>query len=404
MMPLQDYRVLDLSRLLPGPVATHILADLGMDVIKVEEPVARPGMGRDVLTPGDPTPEQEVRYAAYNGLARNKKSIAINLRNDKGREVLYRMVGSADAFIEGYRPGVMKSLGCDYETLSKINPRLVYCSISAYGQDGPFAMMPGHEDNCCAMAGQLALQRDEAGVPGANSTSMADMAGGVHAAIGILAALMAREKTGRGQYVDVTLTHSLLTWMITAISTYGREGLQSRQQSSLTALARLKCKDGKYVTTLNTEDHFWVNFCNALGRPDFIPLHHRTGENLQQFEQMTKEVRSIMLTKTRDEWFDILAKADTCVAPVLELDELLEHPLHKQRGAVLELEHPTEGKVRQVGEVIKFSEMPFEFRNFAPVLGEHTAQLLQEVGYSSKEIQDLANSGAVKAWKILPNA
>ena len=397
MMPLEKYRLLDLSRLQPGPSGSHLLADMGMEVIKVEEPEPRGGMGRDVLTPTIPTPETEVEYAAFNAFARNKKSIAINLQTEEGRQALYRLVATADAFLEGYRPGVMARLGCDYATLSKINPRLVYCSLSGYGQDGPYAKMPGHDPNFCSVAGQLALQWDEAGTPIENGVSMADVAGGVHAAMGIMAALLARETTGRGQFVDVSLAHSVMSWMVNISSDYFRTG-EKPSGIGFRRLHVLRCQDNKFITIANAETHFWTNFCNAIGRPDFIAMQRLTPENKKQYFAMVKEIRAVMMTKPRDEWFKILSEADTCVAPVLEIDEVFENPANRHRGMLLELQHPTMGNVRQIGPAIKFSDTPFQFRNFAPVLGEQTEQILREIGYSQEEIDALESKGAVKAW------
>ncbi|MCX6021377.1 MAG: CaiB/BaiF CoA-transferase family protein [Chloroflexi bacterium] len=397
MMPLEGYRLLDLSRLQPGPSGSHVLADLGMDVIKIEEMEPRGGMGRDVLTPVIPTPETEVEYAAYNAYARNKKSIAINLQTPEGKEVLYRLVRSADAFWEGYRPGVMARLGCDYETLSKINPRLVYVSLSGYGQDGPYAKMPGHDPNYCSVAGQLSIQGDEFGTPVGNGVPLADVAGGIHAAMGTMAAIMAREKTGRGQYIDITLTHSVMSFMVNTASNYFRAGIKKELGGE--TMGVVKCQDGKFLTLANAETHFWANFCKAIERPEFIALHRWTDANADQFDMMVKDVKATMMTKPRDVWFKILSDADTCVAPILEIDEVFEDPQNLHRGMLLEVDHPTMGKIKQIGPAIKFSDTPFSFRNFAPVLGEQTEELLREVGYSQQEIAALEQAGAVKAWK-----
>jgi len=294
---------------------------------------------------------------------------------------------------------VIKRLGCDYETLAKINPRIVYCSLSGYGQDGPWARMPGHDINYCAVAGEVALQRDEQGNPVYNGIPMADMAGGLHAALGILAALMAREKTGRGQFIDVTLAHSVMPWMTLATSYYFRDGNWPYSSGMRGHFGVVKCKDGRFLSIITEgEVQFWRNFCNGIGRPDFVPLHRRALENPAEYEEMVREIKAIMLTKTRDEWFEQLSKAECCIAPVLELGELYDHPVHKHRGMFLELDHPTMGKVRQLGSPIKFSDTPFEFRSFAPVLGEHTRELLREAGYPPQEVEHLIESGAVKAW------
>ena len=255
--------------------------------------------------------------------------------------------------------------------------------------------LPGHDPNYCSIAGQLSLQRDENGTPVGNGIPMADVAGGVHAAMGIMAALMAREKTGRGQYIDVTLTHSVMSWMVSATANFFRDGPKPRVSEQMGVL---KCRDGKFLTVSNAETHFWVNFCTAIGHEEFIPLHKASDQNPEEFSSMVKQVKELFLTKDRDEWFKILADAETCVAPILELDELFDNPANQHRGMLLELNHPTIGDVKQLGPVIQFSDTPFEFRNFAPVLGQDTVELLQEVGYDSAKIDQLIDSSAVKAW------
>lgn len=396
-MALEGYRLLDLSRLLPGPSGSQVLADMGMEVIKVEEPEPRGGVGRDSLTPPEPTPEEEVHYSAYNMLARNKRSIALNLRMLEGREVFYRLVKTADAVLESYRPGVVKRLGVDYEAVRQINPRIVYCSISGYGEDGPYADLPGHDINYCSIAGQMALTSDVEGNPVPNMISLADGASGLHAVIGILAALLAREKTGKGQYVDVTLTHSVMPFLTKFFGPYFRDGkVTPRGQPNLQLL---ECKDGRYVTTDNSETHFWERFCNAIGRPEFIPLRKPSSVNYEAYANMVREVKTVMRTRTRDEWFQVLRDAETCVAPLLEMEEVFQDPQNLHRGMLLELEHPSEGVVRQMGFPILFSETPCRFRNFAPLLGEHSETLMLEIGYTLQQIEELEARGVVKVWR-----
>ena len=214
-MLLGKYRMLDLSRLFPGPLASHLLADMGMDVVKIEEPRPRYGMGRDMMTPPDPTPEEEVASSAYNSIARNKRSVALELLDEaarpKAREVFFRLVERADVVLEGYRPGVVGWLGVDYEAVRARNPRIVYCSISAFGQSGPYAGFPGHDRQMSAVAGSVGPRRPETGEPLGHGVAFADVTAGLHAAAGILAALLEREETGKGQYLDVSMVGSVMS-------------------------------------------------------------------------------------------------------------------------------------------------------------------------------------------------
>ena len=392
---LDGYRLLDLSRLAPGPNASRLLADMGMEVIKVEEPEQRGGFDRDTLTPANGSPDEHVRWAAYNVLARNKQSIAINLKHEPGRQIFYRLVTTADVVLEGYRPGVAERLGVGYPKLSELNPMVIYCSLSLVGQDGPHSGVAGHDAQAQAITGMLALGSDEEGNPRHSGYSTADHGGALHAVVGILAALLGRPKLGKGQYIDVAMSDSLLSFVPTFATQYLRDGVQpARGEGWPYHLTVLKCKDGRYISTQNAETYFWERFCYAIGREDLIPYRRATEF---EYPRVVREIRSVMLTKTRDEWLDILRKADTCVAPVHEFGRGFDDPQNVHRGATWELDHPVVGKVRQLGFPIKFSETPGEFRTFAPELGEHTIPILERIGYGQSEIDVLLANGTVKA-------
>ena len=398
MRLLESFRMLDLSRLAPGPNASRLLADLGMDVIKVEEPAPRGGFDRDTLTPIGVSQEERVRWAAYNVFGRNKKSIAINLKDARGQEAFYRLVRTADVVMEGYRPGVADSLGVGYRKLAEINPMIVYCSLSLVGQDGPYRDVAGHDAQAQAVAGLLALGSDEEGNPRHSGYSTADHGGALHAVMGILAALLGRPKLGKGQHIDVAMSDTLLSFVPTFATHYLRDGLQPpRGKNWPYQLTVLKCKDGKYISTQNAETYFWERFCRAIGRADLIPYRRSDDE---KYPWVVEQIRAVMLTKDRDEWLEILRQADTCVAPVREFGEAFDDPHNRHRGTTWELDHPRVGKVRQIAFPIKFSETPGEFRSFAPELGEQTVALLHEVGYTQPEIESLLQAQVVKA----PNA
>lgn len=394
MMALERFRMLDLSRLLPGPFCSHVLADMGMEVIKVEEPELRGGMGRDVMSPNVADPETERRYTAYNSLARNKKSILLNLKRPEARAVFHRLAGTADVVLEGYRPGVAARLGVDYATLSALNPRLVYCSISGFGQTGPYRDAAGHDRNYIGWAGALDVSRDERGRPVAPGIALADVGSALHATIGILCALLAREATGRGQAVDIGMTDSVLSFLIGHTAAFFATGRVPDRDGA--SLSTLETQDGGFLTTANAESYFWERFCRAIGKEELIPLHRARGEASRQ---VVAQVQEAMRTRPRDEWLQVLRAADTCVGPVYNMAEVFADPQIQAREMVLELDHPTQGKVRQIGIPFKLAATPGSVRSFAPFPGQHTRELLGSAGYNEEEIAELERVGAVKAWQ-----
>ena len=400
MLSLNRYRMLDLSRMVPGPYTSHVLADLGMEVIKVEEPLPRYGMGRDGMTPGDLTPQEELRYAAFNGIARNKKSIALNLLDTairpKPQEVFYRLAKEADVVLEGYRPGALKWMGVDYETVKAHNPRIIYCSLTGFGQDGPYHKFPGHGTQFDALSGTILL--DSEGNPIPHPVPLGDLSGALYATTSIVGALLHRELTGEGQHIDVPLSGTAMSLMVGAASQLARDGERQREgrRGERASLAYLKCKDGKLLTTSNSETIFWENFCKVLGRPDWIPLYRKQGP---ESDRMVREVQEMFLTKTRAEWLEILSKAETCVAPVNTIGEAMEDPQMRHLGMVWEMKHPVVGNVRQLGFPVRYSGEKVPPGNFAPFLGQHTREILDRAGYSADEIVGFEKSGVVKSWQ-----
>lgn len=381
-LALEGIRVLDLSRTVPGPYCTMMLADMGAEVIKIEDPGYSMGM----------LPDQE-KHAAYDYLSRNKKSIALNLKSPDAKEIFYKMAKYADVILEAFRPGVSKRLGVDYDTISKINTRIIYCSLTGFGQDGPYRDMPGHDPNYISIAGAVSLTGDEQGNPVINRAAMGDIGSALHCVIGILAALMARHHTNKGQYIDISMTDCVLPFLTVSLLRYFRDGFIPKRGWPSLSINLWKTKDSKYITTGTVEPYFWERFCRALDREDLIPYQRAKGDKLQEVRTAIQE---IILTKTRDEWFNIMKNADTCVSPVLELNEVVNDPQLQSREMFPQFEHQREGKVTQLGMPIKFSSTPSEFRNFAPLLGQHTTDLLKDLGYTEQQIEDLRSSGAVR--------
>jgi crotonobetainyl-CoA:carnitine CoA-transferase CaiB-like acyl-CoA transferase len=329
---------------------------------------------------------------------RNCRTIGIDLKSPGGRDVLYDLVKTADVVMEGFRPGVAQRLGADYDTVKKINPRIVYASLTGYGQSGPYRDLVGHDINYIAMGGLLGLTGPAGGAPVIPGTVLADFAaGGMSAAIGILAALLARERTGQGRFVDMSMLDAVVELSILEINPYllggsiphRGEGMFSGKYPWYNVY---ETKDGKYISLGALEPWFFANLCQLLGCEDFIPHQYDEGEKK---DDMFRYFRKTFLTKTRDEWFALLRQKDTCVAPVYDIDELESDPHLRSRRMILETDHPTLGRMKQVGSMHKISDSPVEVRNWSARFGQYTDEILHELGYDNSRIKELREADAV---------
>lgn len=381
--PLTGLRVLDLSMLMPGPLCTMLLADWGAEVIKVE-----PRLGGDALRyAGDPVRKDS---AYYLGLNRNKRSLAVDVRKPEGREVVLRLAATAGVFLEGFRAGKAERLRLGYADLKAASPGLVYCSLSGYGQEGPWSGRGGHDLGFQALAGMLQVMGGPDGRPQMPGLPLADIAGAFMAAAAILAGLWERERTGEGRFLDVTLHESTLYWLaplVTATSV----GVEVRPgEMGLTGgwpcYGLYETSDGRYMALAAMEPHFWSEFCRLVGHEEWLP-HGRVGG--AEGERVRREVAELFRTRTQAEWTQLLQEADLCLEPVLSLSEALAHPQVRQRGLAEEVASSTEGRLGQVGVPVR-SERPMgAVRLPPPRLGEHTEELLRELGCPPEEIDRL---------------
>lgn len=391
MKPLDEMMVLDLTRLLPGAVATMMLGDFGARVIKIEEPVA-----------GDPARAMgRIRKEGSYFLAtnRSKQSVAIDLKHPAGRAAFLQLAARADVIVEGNRPGVMERLGLGYETLRDLNPRLIYCALTGYGQDGPYRHEPGHDINYLAIAGVLGMNGVQDGPPVIPGVQIADLAGGsLSAVIGILLALQARERTGAGQMVDIAMMDGALGLMHIALTTYLATG-RVPQRGTETLTGRYACynvyetSDGKYLSLGALEPKFWASACKVIGREDLIARQYAEGE--QQAECIAA-LREIFKSRTTAAWLESFRGVGACLMPVLDAREVVSDPQVQQRRLIAELEHPVEGTLRQIAPTIRLSATPAEAVLPPPRLGEHTRAVLAEAGYADETITQLARDGVIK--------
>jgi crotonobetainyl-CoA:carnitine CoA-transferase CaiB-like acyl-CoA transferase len=384
---LQGIRLLDLSRMLPGPYCSMMLADLGAEVIKIEEPKI-----------GDPTrhspPMIDGRSAPFAQVNRNKKSIALDLKQPEGRDIFLKLASTADCVLEQFRPGVVDRLGINYAAVAEVNPRIVYCSLTGFGQDGPHRERSGHDLNYLALSGMLGLTTDERGKPVIPGVQVADLAGGMIAGFAMLAAMVARERTGRGQFVDVSMFDVMLSMLpIPAAHHFAGNTIPVGGKYVLSGAYPFynvyETGDGKFMTLGALEPKFWANFCRKVGREDLSARQFDSGERRAN---LFEEVRAIFKSRTQVEWVELMRDADCCCEPVLSMSGAFEHEQTRAREMVREGEG---SNIKQLGFAYKMSQTPPRYVTSAPGLGQHTDELLIALGYSDDERARLRQAGVI---------
>jgi len=403
MLPLEGKVILDLTRMLPGPYCSMILADLGAEVIRVEDPK---------YPYANPPPFfQKGRYreSAFNSiLMRNKKSITLNLKKEKAREIFYELVKKADVVLDTFRPKVTNKLKIDYDTLSSINPSIICCSLTGYGQNGPYEQIAGHDLNYIGICGILNLNRDrlilgqedQERAPIIPGIQAADIGGGLVSAIGILGAIIERDNNPekKGQYIDISMTDSVFSFMPMAAAYHFSKDLndgiktQNPLHGNFPSYSVYKTKDNKFVSVGVIEVKFWRELCNGLAREDLKLKQTAQGEEKEWvFQELQKE----FLKKTQKEWMEIFKDLDACVMPIKSFAEACEDPQIKVRKMVIEMEHPKFGKIQNVGSPIKYSRTPLMIRNFAPKVGQNTKEILKSLNYNDEDISNFKRKGII---------
>ena len=392
---LAGIRVLDLTQVLAGPYCTQILGDFGAEVIKIESPrggdQSRASMGPRLK--GDDR-------AGFLAVNRNKKSVTLNLKEDEGREVFLRLVESADVLVENYRPGTTAKLKIDYPSLKALNPRLIYASVSGFGQSGPYASRPGYDLIAQAMSGVMSVTGETDGRPVKCGLPISDLTAGIFAALGILTAHAARARTGCGQHVETSLFEAALglsIWEAVTLWTSGHAPGPLGSAHRLTApYQALKTKDG-YVTIAANNPRSWTQLCKTLGNPALAadPRFDTNDQRMTNVSALITELEGALSTKTTDEWMQLFLADGIASGPIRTYDEVFADPHTQAREMVVTMNHPVEGALRALATPIKLDGTPATIRRAAPLLGEHTEEILRSTGYTTSEIENFRRRGII---------
>ena len=390
--PLEGVKIVDFTRLLPGPLATMLLADMGADVIKVEDPDAP-----DYIRSFEPMIDGISSF--YFALNRNKKSLALNFAVEEGRELAIDLIKTADVLIEQYRPGTMAHFGLSYDTLRAIHPRLIYLSITGYGQHSSMAAQAGHDINYIAQAGLLNTTMDAHGEPVIPGFQLADVAGGSYMAItAITTALYQREKTGVGEYIDLAMTDAALPFMalpLAAFQATGERKLPGTQPLSggLANYNCYRCKDDKHVALGALEPKFWAAFCERIQKPEWAG--NSMGDMTKDQDILKNSLKDLFKQKDRDEWIHFFEGVDVCISPVIQLDEIVKNKYLNERNSFIDFE--INGKaIKTIHQPLRFASMPATTHWAAPALGEDTLSILKEMNLSEAQITELINKNIVQ--------
>lgn len=393
---LGDIRVIDLSRIVAGPLATMILGDYGAEIIKIEQP----GVGDDSRQWSPPVaPDGQAAY--FFSINRNKKSVTLNLKHPKGKEILWEFVRRGDVLIENFKPGIMDALGFGYEAVHRFNPRLIYCSISGFGSTGPYRERAGYDTILQGFTGLMSITGEGDGPPVKVGVALIDVITALYAHGAILAALNHRERSGQGQHVDLSLMESGIAALINAATAYLIAGeVQGRWGSahaSLVPYQAFKTKDDYLIVGAGNE-RLWRAFCRVLGMPELAddPRYDTNAKRVERREEMVRLIEERLSARARDEWLPLFAEAGLPCGPINNIGQVFGDPQVFHRGIVQEVDHPTAGRVKLVGPPVKFSDTPAQIQAPPPLLGEHTEEVLTKLlGYTVEDVSQLRADGVV---------
>ena len=392
---LERLTVIDLTQVMAGPFCCQLLGDLGARIVKVE-PVGSGDNTRHSMGHRMPGGES----SAFLAVNRNKQSIAIDLKQEAGRDAFYKLVRSADVVVENFRPGVTSRLGVDYAILSRLNSRLIYASISGFGQTGPYADRPGYDLIAQAISGIMSVTGEAGGKPAKAGVPVTDMSAGLFCAVGILAACIAREQTGRGQYIDTSLYEAglaLSVWETAELWATGRVPQPLGSAHRMTApYQALRTRDGHIMVGANNP-RLWQRLCRALDREDLLsdPRFTTNADRMERRDVLAGELESVLKNRDTEDWVAALLAAGVPCGPLRDYEQVCRDPHTLAREMVVTMQHPVEGEIRGLGIPVKLSDTPGNVRRPAPLLGEHTDELLAGLGYSASEISALREQGAV---------
>ena len=392
---LEGIRVLDLSRIIAGPFCSQILGDMGAEVIKVEQP----GAGDDSRTWGPPFKNGESVY--FFCINRNKKSITVNMKDPRGRAIIRELARRSDVLLENFKPGTLAKLGLDWDVLRQDNPRLIFCAISGFGRTGPAAERGGYDVIVQAVGGLMSITGEPDGPPVKVGVAMTDICTALYAHGAILAALYARDRTGAGQRIDVSLLETQVAALINIASSYLNAGeipgKWGTAHVNIVPYQAFQMKDG-YMIIGAANDRLWVKLCEGIGLPEVAhdPKYATNAQRVEHREEIVRLLEARLATKTRKEWEAILAPLGIPCGPINRMDEVFADPQVQHLQMVMEAEHPQAGTIRMVRNPVSFSRMPVDLRQVPPRLGEHTEEVLRDMlGYSAEEVAALRAAGVI---------